>query len=152
MPLRSRLVGAGGTSHGGDRHLLGAHLLDTKDARGHIARWTHSTAQMTMQFDVYRGDVRLWVRARFHRADEQQYWLHHPDWRGGHDPLARLCVTRRHDADPHWHYFDGPGEPRDTRGVQLSEDADLSDPGYLLTQVFIPHLRIVELIYEGGLL
>jgi hypothetical protein len=133
------------------RHLLHGHLNDKKDAGGQHVQWSDNVTRR-MDFSVQAGPVTMRVQAIFRNARNQQYILHHPQWYGGRRPLARLCVCDEHDR-PHWHHFEGPGEPGDTRDVQRDvSDGDLADLGFLLVEVFARRLHIERLVYEGRLI
>lgn len=85
----------------------------------------------------------------FRSPDNQQVWLDHPDWPIGH--LVRFCIYPAHLDEPHVHRFEGPGQLRDTHLLDLPQDADLEHPGFLLTEVVVPMLKIRGLVYEGRL-
>ena len=90
------------------------------------------------------------VRGTFRSARDQQLWIDHPGHGHGQLHLRRLCCTPRHDGELHWHEFEGIPAHERTIPVDLGS-WDLSDPGTLLLEVFVPTLKISGLTYEGRL-
>ena len=147
-----QLLSALMSESGGDSlRILRAHIAEQKDARRVHVSWSRPTESGTrrIRFDVHRLDTQIRVSGEFRSPNNQQLWLDHPGYGRGRLHLRRLCLAPSHGGDLHWHEFEGGRDAR-TFAVDAGH-LDLSDPGTLLTEVFVPSLRITGLVYEGRL-
>jgi hypothetical protein len=66
--------------------------------------------------------------------------------------LARLCMSRQHQDDPHWHLFEDMAglQPR-TEPAEIPAATALADVDALFVDVFVPRLKITNLVTPGRL-
>ena len=129
-------------------------LIDApKDAHGGIATWSPSFLPngelffAELSFHAVCGGQGLLVRAKWKGDDDQQVLLQvpHASWN-----IVRLCVSRVHSAEPHWHFYEHvPG------GFDEQEDAPDAPRGAgamdELLAFFIKEQGVVNLTVERKL-